>query len=429
MEQQDATPRFLSRFSQTTAGLKAKFSKLSKRNRIVVGAVAIAIVVSLFSFGGDGSDGMQAMTITAADYEEKIVAAGLLQMAQETSLTAEVSGVVDAVLAKDGDLLTAGSILVHIDDQSQTFQTDTSKATYLDAQAQYRQLVEVEYRSAQAELARLRSLKAQAEKSYQDAQKLFQEGAISQNALAVEKANYDSVVVQWNAADLKVKSLSEGGALRSSAYSRLEGAKATYDRAEDVASNYHISVPWDSVVLKTYVKPQDFVQAGQIIADIGQNSAYHVVVQLDEKYFPYLTKGMPAMVSVGENRVGAYEGKVDVITPKINEETGTFDVEVTIPPDFPYQASDLTVNIEILLQSVPKAITVPAEYLVVDPEGKQGTFVYLYQGGKAVLTEVEVTRGPGSKSVISKGLTEGDVILLPVPELKDGDSVTVSKEG
>ena len=191
---------------------------------------------------------MQAMTVTASDYEEKIVAAGLLQMAQETSLTAEVSGVVDAVLAKDGDLLTAGSILVHIDDQSQTFQTDTSKATYLDAQAQYRQLVEVDYRSALADLARLRALKTQTEKSYQDAQKLFQEGAISQNALAVEKANYDSVIVQWTAADLRVKSLAEGGALRSSAYSRLEGAKATYERAEDVSSKYHISVPWDSVV-------------------------------------------------------------------------------------------------------------------------------------------------------------------------------------
>lgn len=429
MEQKDATPRSLSRLSQATSGLRTKFSKLSKRKKILVVALAAIVLVSLFSLGGGGNDGMQAMTVTASDYEEKIVAAGLLQMAQETSLTAEVSGVVDAVLAKDGDLLTAGSILVHIDDQSQTFQTDTSKATYLDAQAQYRQLVEVDYRSALADLARLRALKTQAEKSYQDAQKLFQEGAISQNALAVEKANYDSVIVQWTAADLRVKSLAEGGALRSSAYSRLEGAKATYERAEDVSSKYHISVPWDSVVLKTYVKPQDFVQAGQIIADIGQKSGYHVVVQLDEKYFPYLTKGMPATVSVGEDKLGALEGKVDVITPKINEDTGTFDVEVLIPSDFPYQASDLTVNIEILLQSVPNAITIPSEYLLVDPEGKQGTFVYLYQGGKAVLTEVELNRGPGSKSVISKGLSEGDVILLPVPGLEDGDSVKVSKEG
>lgn len=404
------------------------FASMSKKRKIIAGAVTLVVLIALTSaISGGAGNQMEGMALQKIDYEEKIVAAGLLQLAQETSLTAEVSGVVDAVLAKDGDILTAGSILIHIDDQDQSFQTEERKASYLDAESQYRQIVEIDYRAAKSELSRLTSLKSKALKANNDAKSLFQEGAISQTAMNDAQLNYEMVQTQWDAANLKVQSLSEGGALRNSALSRLEGAKATYQRAEDVSDSFHITVPWDSVVLKTYVEPQDYVQAGQVIADVGQQGGFYVNAELDEKYFPYLTKGMPAMISIGQDKIGEIEGKIDVITPKINEETGTFEVKVSLPSSFPYQASDLTVNIEIILQSVPDALIVPTDYLVQDTGKKDGAYVYLYQGGKVVLTEITVNQGSSEKAIVEKGLSPGDVIVKPVPGLMDGDKVKVSE--
>jgi RND family efflux transporter MFP subunit len=175
--------------------------------------------------------------------------------------------------------------------------------------------------------------------------------------------------------------------------------------------------------LQSYVEPEDYVQAGQVLADIGQQGGYYVNTELDEKYFPYIRVGLPAYVSVGEDQVGMVEGSIDVVSRKINESTGTFKVRIAMPEEFPYQASNLTVNIEILLQSEQDALVVPNSYLIRE----EATSVFLYQDGKAVKTPIEAIMGPGAKAVITKGLKAGDVLIKPVSELKDGDSVKVSK--
>lgn len=140
------------------------------------------------------------------------------------------------------------------------------------------------------------------------------------------------------------------------------------------------------------------------MADIGQQGGYYVNTELDEKYSPYLSVGLPALISVGEDQVGMVEGSVDVVSRKINESTGTFKVRIAMPEKFPYQASNSPVNIEILLQSEQDALVVPNDYLIRE----EATSVFVYQDGKAVKTPIEVILGPGAKAVITKGLTAGD---------------------
>lgn len=370
-----------------------------------------------------GKDSIESLTIKPQSYEEKIIAVGLLGLAQETSLTAEVSGVVKAVSAKPGDPISAGERLIEIDDQDQGFQLAEKQASYLNAEAQYNQLIQVDYLKAKAELSKMETQKQQAETAYDNAKQLYAEGAISKTALDDQKFQYESVLAQWNAAKLNAQSLNQGGAQRSAAESRVQAAKAVYDQAADTASNFQIKAPWDSVLLKTYVEPQDYVQAGQILADIGAQGGYYVTTELDEKYFPYLKQGMTALISVGEDKAGEVKGTVDTITPKINENTGTFEVRIAMPAEFPYQASNLTVNIEILLQSVENGIAIPKEYLIQE----DGTYVFLYKKGTIEKSPVEVVAGPGGRVLVEKGLSADDIIVKPVPGLKDGDAVKVSE--
>ncbi len=413
------------RIANTAKMLKyyLKHINWTKRKQIALIILIISVFFFIFLLSRGNSGDAATFTVQSQKYEEKIVAVGQLQLAKETTLISEVSGEILTIGAEEGDIISADSIIISINDSDQNFQLEQKKASYVNAEASYQYLVDFDYASAKQELVSQTSKKEQTQKSYESAGSLYQEGALSQIDFLEYKSDYEAALAAWNTARLKVQSLEEGGSLRSSAGAQLQSAKTSYEGALNDQKKYQITVPWNSVLLKTYVSEHDYIQPGEPLAEIGQAGSYHVITELDEKYFPYLEKGMKAMISLGDsgNRNGA-EGIVDVISPKINNETGTFEVTIAIPAEFRYQASDLTVNVEIMVIEKKNAIVIPEDYLI---EGD--SYVYLYQNGKAVKAEVKYENGLSSKLLITEGLKDGDIIIMPDAPIQDGNTVKINK--
>lgn len=401
---------------------------MNKRKKWIAGGLAILVVTVAAFLIFNQEDGIEAVKIENGPYSEKIVAVGQLGLSQETTLVAEVSGTVREITIQEGGILSAGSVLIRIDEGDLAYQLEEREAVYLDSAAQYNNLINFEYASAKGEYERLTSLKVQAEAAYRDSEKLYNEGAISKSSMLSSKTSYESALSQWTTARLRLEALGPGGSLRSAGASRLQGAEALYNKAKDNADNYRIAVPWDSVVLKTYVAVGDLVQQGQTLADIGSAEGFTVVADLDEKYFPYLSKGLPVSIFVGEERSGLVEGSVENITPQINPNTGTFSISIALPDDFPYQASNLTVNLEITLREIENAIQIPAAYLLRDKDGDSDPYVFVYQNGNAEKRLVKAEAGLSSFVLITEGLSEGDIVLSPMDGLSDGDRVNKYKE-
>lgn len=403
------------------------------KKKILVASIALVGILSIiFIIGGRQSNSeAEFMEIQLQDYEEKVVEAGQLKLARETTLVARVSGTVEELAIEEGENISAGSILIKLDNSDQVFQVEQKKANYLDANARYSQIVGYEYNAAKEDLNRLASIKAQALDSYQDAQILYNEGAISQYDLNQTQIAYNTATAQWNTANLKVAALAAGGPQRISAYEQMQAAKSIYNSAAEQASDYMISVPWDSVLLKSYVQTADHVQPGDPLADIGEAGSYYVTAEIDEKYFQYIKKEITkALVYVGDNRGNGLEGTVIGVTPKINKDTGTFELKIGIPEDFPYQASDLSVNIEIMLKQQKQAISIPSQYLAEDISGNNDetvAAVYIFENGKVMLKEIKIQRRPSSAVLVTEGLTQGDIIVKPFSGIKDGESVKLDR--
>lgn len=396
----------------------------TKKKRLTVIGLVIAVIFVFFLLNGRKSGEVEAIAIEPQKYEEKIVAVGQLQLAKETTLVSEVSGEIQAIGAEEGEVVSAGSIIISIRNSDLDFQLEQKKAGYENADAQYKHLLDFDYATAKGDLTSLTSKKDQAKKAYDAAAILYQQGAISQIDYLEYKADYESAQADWNAAKLKVESLGEGGTLRSSAAAQLQSARASYESTMNDQKKYQITVPWNSVLLKTYVNEHDYVQQGDRLAEVGEAGNSYVITELDEKYFPYLSKGMKAVISVGDpGSADGAEGYVDVISPKINDDTGTFEVRIGLPDKFPYLASDLTVNAEILIREEENGIAIPDRYLVDNDS------VYLYRDGKAVKTSIRYERGPSSNLLVMEGLEAGDTIIKPDSTVKDGMPVRISKRG
>jgi len=396
-------------WARRTAGIRAAVLKTKKRKYMFAAGIILMVVAAIFVWGKDPGEKMQ-LRVTARDYSETVVASGVLKLEEETDLVAEVSGTVEAFYAQAGDAVTAGAILLSIGSPDNQLDLDSALAAYENARANYDQLISVDYPAAVAELSYRSSLKEQAAKEYRDAQTLYSEGAISQNDLSLKQVQMDSAYAQWSAASLRASSMSAGGSQRLSAQADLDAAKAQYEKAEGKAGKYEIAAPWDAILLQSYVNPRDRVEPGKVLGRIGKQGGYYVTTELDEKYFPYINKEKEVTISVGDGRMGAMTGRIARITPAINPGTGTFEVMISIPEDFPYQASGLSVNIDIILLQVRDAVVVPASY-IIEADGQE--YVLLQSGAAYQRKQVEVIRGSGSDVVVIRGLEEGQTIELP----------------
>ena len=354
----------------------------SKRSLMIIGLIIIILVAAIIFFV-NRDEPVEVLSVKEEPYTEKIIAVGQLGLEQETRLVAEVNGTIEKIMASPGETVSSGSLLIEIENQAS-----------------------LEYSSAKSEYDRLVSLQSISRIDYNNATTLYNEGAISKSDMLLKRTSYETSVSQLRAAQLQL------------------------EISQDNKGKYSITVPWDSVLLKSYVAPGDYVRTGDSLAEIGSVGGYKILAELDEKYFPYIRNEMPVMISVGDGKQGETKGSIDNITPQIDANTGTFEIRIAVPDGFPYQASNLTVNLEILLLEKDKAIVIPQNYLIQEDssQGANKTYVLVNDKGRAVKTYIETQSTLSAKVLVVKGLEPGDILISPDSGIKDGDSIKKYKE-
>lgn len=384
-------------------------------------ALAALIVVTLaFLLIPKEEEGYSYLELKERPYGEKVLAVGQMGLEGETTLIAKVAGTVQSLGGKDGEILPEGSLLLSIYDPDQAFLLAQKESGYLDAREQYNGVIEYDYPSALQELDRLTRNLERARKDEQDARVLLAEGAISQNAYMDYQNALQTAETQWNSERLRIETLAPGGSKRESLKYRMDNAKALYDSTAIREADYNIRAERETIILKSHVQLGDTVNPGDVLMDVAKSGKKIVTAELDEQYLLFLQEGMEASIRV-EGTESVISGKLESISPKVNKNTGTFPIMILILDELDFNASDLTVNIEITLLEEEEALTIPKQYLT-----EQGT-VFLYEGGTVKETAIEFRTGPGGSVILEKGLKEGDRILLPTADLEDGAQVRLGK--
>ena len=190
--------------------------------------------------------------------------------------------------------------------------------------------------------------------------------------------------------------------------------------AQAQLEKYTIKSSSKSVLLKKYVDAGVYVQPGQSIADIGTLDNPYISSELDERYFPYIKAGMPALIFIDTSN--KFKGNISSVSPQINDATGGFSIKIKPSELIPYKASNLTVNIEIILVSVPKALSLPEGYIVRDGSS---SYVWLYKGGSIAKTKITADAALSGNVLVKSGLSEGNVVVKPQPAYVDGTRVSI----
>jgi multidrug efflux system membrane fusion protein len=304
-----------------------------------------------------------------------IEAVGSVEPEHSVQVRAQVSGVLQSVLFKEGDLVKAGQQLFQIDPR-------TFEALYRQSQAQLAR-DEAQLENAQVQRDRLEPL-------------LKRE--------FITRQEFDVAVTSTKSLEATV----------AADRALLEQARIQLDFTR-------IQAPIGGRTGSLAIKPGNLVPtAGGGVPLVTINSTDPILVsfsiperQLEDIRRYQYEKEMRIEILPDRSGPVAAEGKLVFIDNTVTPQTGTVVLKTRVTNKEEVLWPGQFINVRIVLKIEPEAVVVPE--VAVQP-GQQGTFVYMIDDGKAKIQPVKVSRQIDGEVVIAEGIKAGDIVLTEIPQ-------------
>lgn len=202
------------------------------------------------------------------------------------------------------------------------------------------------------------------------------------------KSNYTSLILQLEDLTKQLKLNDQLG-------------KRNYDQSSKMVKDFKIKSDIDGVVYSIFKKSGELVTPQMPIAIIGGYQNYLLKLQVDEYDITKIKLGQLIKVKLDSYKGKVFEAIVTKISPFMNEKTKTFTIEGKFVNQPEVLYPNLTLEANIIINTNPKALLIPREYLFDDH------FVFLKNGtrkrvktGIMDLKYVEVTKGLANNTEI-----------------------------
>ena len=231
-----------------------------------------------------------------------------------------------------------------------------------------------------------------------------------QNLLGQAKGEFD-----------EAKKAAEAGG--SEAAAALEAARERYEAARKLYKPFPVASPVDGVVTLRKIDIGENVAARQNLLSVADLNRLVVKTAVSEKYSGQIAKGQGVKVKI-EGAGGTFDGQISLVSPGINTESRTSDIEIKLPQSARLRPG-MAAEVELVVAGSQNAIVLPQDALVVKPNGSKVVFVI--EDSKAVMTKVETGIEANEKIEITKGLKFGQAVAIAGQEnLKDGAQVKIA---
>lgn len=188
-------------------------------------------------------------------------------------------------------------------------------------------------------------------------------------------------------------------------------AKYDYEAAQMDLEDLLIKAPFEGVIVDLPYYTQNVkVESGTSILSIMNYENLVLSVDFPEKYISSVTSGMSSIVTSYSIENTALEGKIDQISPAIDEETRTFKGIVKVDnPDLSFHPG-MYVKADIITRKVDSTIVVSRDIL---KKGRRGGYVVYVVERNTAAAEKRVSTGIESDGMIqiTEGLSVGDLLV------------------
>jgi HlyD family secretion protein len=193
---------------------------------------------------------------------------------------------------------------------------------------------------------------------------------------------------------------------------------------------FEVRSPVSGKVLKVLQQSEGIAMAGTPLMELGDPTRLEVVVDILTEDAAQIKPGTAVQLSnwggpdvlLGQVRLIEPAAFTKVSALGVEEQRVNAVIDISSPPAKWQALGDgFKVDVRVLVQVVENAVKVPVSALF--PVGSRSG-VFVLEGGRARLHEIEVAARNGVDAWVKTGLKAGtQVIVYPDSKLKDGDSV------
>ena len=387
---------------------------------VVVAVIAALLLVAFMSRGSDVP--VRAEKVQREPIVNAISTNGKIEPMDNFEAHAPAATTVKKLFVHEGDRVKAGQKILQLDDANARADAARALAQLKAAEADLAAMktggTHEEVLNRQADLVKARAERDSAQRNLQAMRELERRGAAS--AAEVQEADNRFKRAQADVTAFEQKQSSRySGPEVAKIQAQAGEARATYEATQSLLKNANVTAPRDGVVYSMPVRAGQYVNPGDLLAQIADLDKLQVRAFVDEPEIGKLAPGQPVVVTwdalPGRTWSGVLARVPTTVSPRGTRNVG----EITIDVDNSDHKLLPSVNVSVLVTTAKhdSALTVSRE-AVHQENGKR--FVYEVvkdklkrqdvETGVMSLTRIEITKGVSDGSQIALGAVTGQAL-------------------
>lgn len=368
-------------------------------------------------------DRLQVATVVRGDLQRDVSSQGRIVAANHPRLYSPAQGIV-SLAVRPGEAVKAGQVLATIasPDLEAELAQERARLQSLESELSRSGLSVRQQNQADEQTLKLRRVRLEAaRRDLLRAEKLRADGLL--NEVDYER-NRDAVRV----AEVELEQADKGGSLSREARDfEVQDRRRQVERQRLVVADLErrigeltVKAPFDGLIANIDAQDRDAVAQNAPLLTLVDLSEFEVEVQIPEAYADEALAGTPVEIGFGGRE---YPGTLTAVSPEVRagQVQGTARFK-TMPAGL---RQSQRVSVRLVFESRPGVLKVARGPFL---EGGGGRQVYVLADGLATLRPIEVGATSVSEVEITRGLREGDRILLSDKEQFNGAKTVLVRQ-
>lgn len=397
--------------------------------------VFVSILIAVAGCGG-GADTAQPQKKVPLVMVEKIVPAEINRSIDVTAevlpieaiqISPTVEGPISFLPWREGDVVEADQKLVEIGREVYRAEFKAAEAALTVAQAK---LDDLNAGTRPEEIDQARQSVREAEQSAEFEQsdfdrvgQLVESGALPGEDLEKARVKLTAAQAKLQAARSQLDMLESGFTRTAIAVQEaaVKEAAAKMELAQARFNECIITAPFSGTITKVFARQGDMAAIKTSLLEMADMSSLVIRCAVPEMNASEVRTGMKAQVHLDALPGKTLLAEIIRAYPELDPQMRTRTIELAIQNPIEL-VSGMFGRVHLIIESVPDAITVPVQALIVMPTGVQVAFVAVES--KAVQRKVQTGIEDGDRIQVLSGLSAGESVIISGQErLKDGAEI------
>lgn len=380
--------------------------------------------------------------VAVSDTGDQVVltATGYIVAAHKIEVASKVNGRVAWIGVDKGDHVTAGQVLVRLEDTEYRAQVTQQKGNLDNLEAK---LAELEHGSRPDEILRARADVAQARADEADAKvtldrtkQLVSAGVLAKQALDDAQSKYDGAAAHAASLQRTLDLSVQGSRVEDidQVKGQIEQAKGALAYAQDALENTVIKAPVTGTILDRNVEKGEFITTGFVgdkgakgyIVTMADLNDLQVELDISQNDFPKLGPKQKGIVTTDAYPDRKYQGYIEQVSPEADRAKATVQVKVQVEHPDSYLRPDMNATVAFYNDAPATSAESSKRVIVIPASAVHGGSVFVVLNEHAHKRAVSTGGNTDKGVMIDSGLVGGEELVVSSDgELKDGQKVVV----